>query len=148
MRVRRMTNDDLDAVLAIEKVSFPEAWVRRMFEAEMEGPISNAVVAVVDDRVIGYALYRVILDEAHLMNFALAAHLRRQGLGRKLLAWLVDDSVMQGAEKMFLEVRPSNVAACGLYASFGFRTIDVRKRYYVDNEDALVMLLLMGPAHD
>jgi ribosomal-protein-alanine N-acetyltransferase len=43
---------------------------------------------------------------------------------------------------MFLEVRPSNVAARALYADVGFREVTVRRGYYPaegGREDAILM---------
>jgi len=134
-----MSPKDLDIVMEIEELSFPDCWVEGMFLAEMDGPISNAVVAEEDERVVGYSVYRVILDECHLMNLAFHPEMRREGRGRRLLKWVIADCMTQAVEYMFLEVRPSNRAGLQLYAKFGFKVIDVRKKYYKNGEDALIM---------
>ena len=50
-----------------------------------------------------------------------------------------DEAVRRGVNDMTLEVRVSNSAAQGLYRSFGFAPAGVRKRYYENTEDAIVM---------
>jgi len=135
-----MTRDDLDDVLEIENASFPMGWLPEMFIAEMEGPISTAVVAVEDGKVKAYSIYRVVVDEAHLMNLATHPGARGRGIGRKLLDYSMSDCASQGGAFMFLEVRETNTVAQNLYLSAGFRPMGRRKGYYQDNgEDAIVM---------
>lgn len=140
MKIRPMEKRDLDAVLEIERASFPTAWLPEMFIAEMEGPVSTAVVGVENERVVGYAVYRVVMDEGHLMNIATHPALRGRGLGRVLLDYALRDCMAQGGEYMFLEVREGNAVAQKLYLSTGFIPVGRRKGYYKDTgEDAIVM---------
>ncbi len=135
-----MAYEDLPEIMAIEVASFTAPWYPEMFLAEMEGPVSFSSVAELDGGVAGYATYRVILDEAHLMNLAIAPDQQRKGLGRKLMDEIVAHCASVGAAYMFLEVRRSNVAAQALYISMGFTFLDVRKAYYTDNrEDAIIL---------
>jgi tRNA-dihydrouridine synthase B len=142
MRFRPMTYDDLTEVMTIERAAFESPWDPEFFIAEMEGPVSRAMVVERDQLIIGYATYRVIIDEAHLMNFAVAPGRHRQGVGRQLLDAVMAHTRTLGATYMFLEVRRSNLPAQALYRSVGFEQIDIRRRYYCDNhEDALIWKL-------
>jgi len=135
-----MTPDDLDEIMEIELVAFTSPWLREMFIAEMEGPLSTTVVGLDGDRLAGYATYRVVIDEAHLMNIAIHPEYRLVGLGRALMDQVLGDCKEQEADYIFLEVRESNRPARGLYNSLGFEVIGVRKGYYTDDrEDAIVM---------
>ena len=90
--------------------------------------------------IVGYAVYRVIIDEAHLLNIAIAPETRGAGLGRLLLEHVESDCADQGADRILLEVRPSNDRARALYAAFGYVEVGRRKRYYEDTrEDAILM---------
>jgi ribosomal-protein-alanine N-acetyltransferase len=79
-------------------------------------------------------------NECDLLNIAVAEEHRREGLGKVMLSRLMSGAKRRGAGKMFLEVRTSNVAAKGLYLQAGFEEISVRKKYYPDGEDAVVMV--------
>lgn len=97
-------------------------------------------VAVVDDRVVGYLLSWHVVDEVHLLNVAVTADHRRQGLGEALVRSLIDDSVAGQAAKILLEVRASNAPAIMLYERLGFERFHVRSRYYADGEDGVEMM--------
>ncbi len=140
MRFRPMAYDDLPEIMAIEHASFTAPWYPEMFLAEMEGPVSFTMVAEQQGRVAGYATYRVVLDEAHLMNIAIVPDLQRQGLGRALMDEIVKHCRSEGAVYMYLEVRRSNVAAHALYISGGFTFLDVRRAYYTDNREDAILL--------
>jgi ribosomal-protein-alanine N-acetyltransferase len=92
------------------------------------------------NRIVGYAGMWVILDEAHVTTIAVDPLHRRQRIGERLLAALIDESLKRGARWVTLEVRKSNLGAQTLYRKYGFKDIGVRKGYYSDNrEDAIVM---------
>ncbi len=142
MRFRPMAYDDLPQIMAIELASFTSPWDPEMFVAEMMGPVSYATVAEQQGCVVAYATYRVVIDEAHLMNIAVTPERKGEGLGRALMDRIMDRCRCLGAAYMFLEVRRSNVAAQALYNGLGFEYLDVRKGYYSDNhEDAIILKL-------
>ena len=84
-------------------------------------------------------------DEAHLLNIAVAPNRQRRGLGRQLLAKGLAIARQAGAERVFLEVRPSNIRARAVYEKAGFEFLSLRKKYYGPprEEDALVYALLL-----
>jgi len=141
-----MTTADLPAVLHIERQCFTCAWEMEMFVAEMEGPVSHALIMEIGQHMIGYATYRVILDEAHLMNIAVAPQFRGRGHGRAFMDHLLEDCSRRGARYLFLEVRESNGPARALYDSMDFTLLGRRRSYYSDNrEDALVLMRWLHP---
>ena len=82
--------------------------------------------------------------EAHLLNLSIAAEVQRRGHGARLLGHVIRVSRDYGARVLFLEVRPSNLAAQRLYAAQGFHQVGVRRGYYPakdGREDALVLSL-------
>ena len=92
--------------------------------------------------IVGYGVLSIAAGEAHVLNLCIGPAWRGQGLGRHLLGRLLDVARWSGAQRVFLEVRPSNPLAKALYESVGFKTIGRRPRYYPakgGREDAIVM---------
>jgi ribosomal-protein-alanine N-acetyltransferase len=91
---------------------------------------------------VAFVVAHSVIDEAHIVNFAVDKRVRRQGVGRELLSYLLNDLFKRGVRWVTLEVRRSNQAARGLYDGMGFQEVGIRAGYYPDNqEDALVMSL-------
>ena len=148
VRVERLTDADLAAVLDIERLSFATPWPRDVFIRELHGnDVAHLFVARIisgeqRDRVAGYSCTWVVVDEMHITSFAVHPNFRRQHVGHQLLAGLLTHAVELGCRQAVLEVRVSNRGAQRLYSQFGFAPVAVRKRYYADNqEDAIVMFL-------
>jgi ribosomal-protein-alanine N-acetyltransferase len=121
---------------AIHATAFPdEPWDEDSFAVLLGHP---GVFGLLDDRG-GMILCRVAADEAEILTIGVTA--RRQGIGRGLLAAGVEQARALGAAAMFLEVAAGNVAARGLYAAAGFGEVGVRRGYYADDGDAVVLRL-------
>lgn len=136
-----MAPDDLEAVVAIEAVSFPIPWSSGMFVAEMRHDFSRCRVLREDGRVAGYIVFWLTVDEVQLHQVAVAPDARGRGLGRRLMETMLDEGRRHGAGSAVLEVRVGNAAAIALYERLGFARAGVRRAYYRDNdEDALVMV--------
>jgi [ribosomal protein S18]-alanine N-acetyltransferase len=134
---------DLEAVLAIEQASFSHPWTRAMFQEELAKVPTTLFVLKKEpgDRVLGYSCFWTLSGELQLVNIAVHPDLRGKGLGRKLLNHLLQEAESREAEKVFLEVRPSNQAAIRLYGRLGFKVLYHRPRYYTpEGEDAWVMV--------
>ena len=146
--VRPMTVEDLDEVLAIERVSFQTPWSRGAFNYELtQNRVARCLVVREGRALSGYLCLWEIGREIHITNVAVDPARRRRGLGRLLLGAVVEDARLRDIELVFLEVRPTNAEAVRLYESFGFRIIGRRKGYYFDTgEDALVMEASLRPA--
>lgn len=141
LRYLEMTLDDLDEVLDIERDSFRVPWTPDMFIREFENDVSRQRVAKDEaGNVLGYLFYWFVIDEAHLMNVAVAPAARRHGVGRFLMERLIEECRLQRAAFLGLEVRRGNEPAIALYDTLGFKPIGLRKKYYVEeNEDAILM---------
>lgn len=129
----------LDTVVDIERAAHPTPWSRRLFEGELGRTDRHYVVARVGDRVLGYAGLIVLAGDGHVATIATDASVRRRGLATALLLELVDEAIRRRVEALTLEVRVGNDAAQALYRRFGFVPAGVRRRYYGDGEDAIVM---------
>lgn len=143
LNIRPMLLTDVDAVLAVEKLSFLTPWSRDAFVAEAgDNDLAVYLVIEADGKVVGYAGMWVILDEAHVTNVAVLPAYRGRGLGEKLMRALLEKARGRGARRMTLEVRPSNTVALSLYDKLGFAPWGRRPRYYSDTqEDAIIMWL-------
>ncbi len=143
-RIVPATVDDLDAIAAIEVHSFPKAWPRATFEAELANPNAHVDVARADHApsvIIGYHNYWIVAHELHVLTIATHPDHRRAGIGRALLDHAIEKARARDCMLATLEVRAGNAPAIALYQRTGFRVTHVRSRYYSDNdEDALVML--------
>ena len=148
--IRRMTVEDIDAVVAIEDATFAHPWNTEAFQQELTRNVAaRYLVAEKDGEVIGYAGAWIILDESHITNIAVAEQHRGHGYGRLLTESLLAYLSNLGAAYATLEVRRSNSRAQTLYGSLGFVGVGWRKKYYEDNgEDALLMVCEHMPPAD
>lgn len=168
--MRSMTQQDVDAVLGIELAVQAYPWTRGNFtDALNSGYVccvdaEELVMKPLDipldcqnttakrlvmaghpeqgGEIRGYAILMPAADEAELLNIGVAAAQQRKGLGRVMLNEMLESARTRNMKRVFLEVRPSNVAAIALYRCAGFTEIGVRRDYYQNangNEDALVM---------
>jgi ribosomal-protein-alanine N-acetyltransferase len=143
MIIRKMMLDDIEQVIAIDRVSFSLPWPERSFRFELtDNPASRCWVAEVDGRLVGIVVAWLIVDEVHVATIATHPEFRRQGIAKRLLSHALRELRHEGAQSSFLEVRASNYAAQEMYRKFGYEKSGIRPRYYRDNdEDALLMTL-------
>jgi ribosomal-protein-alanine N-acetyltransferase len=141
LRIAPMNAEDLEAVHAIELASFDAPWPADAYRSELEtNRLAQYLVVHAGDEIVGYAGMWLLVDEAHIITFAIHPAWRRQRIGERLLLALLDLARDAGAADATLEVRLSNLPARRLYEKFGFRPVGLRPRYYTDNgEDALIM---------
>jgi ribosomal-protein-alanine N-acetyltransferase len=138
-----MRESDIEDVLAVEVRVYPYPWSRANFLDSLASGYQAWVLRDQAMRLLGYFLIMQVVDEAHLLNVAVAEEWQGQGLGRFLLNQSVACARGLGMESMLLEVRPSNARALGIYERYGFEQIGRRKGYYPaadqQREDAIVM---------
>jgi len=135
-----MQEQHLDAVLDIEENSFSHPWSRVSFEDELKKENSYVFVALEDEKVIGYCVMNVVLDEGNLLDIAVDKNHRRSGVAKELFYKLFEVASEQKLSFITLEVRVSNEGAIKLYDALGFTQVAVRKNYYSKpSEDAVLM---------
>lgn len=137
-----MGSPDLGDIIEIERASFAYPWSSSFFLQELKVACARSLLALVDDRPVGYIIYWALPREIDIHNLAVHPACRRRGIGKALLEAVIDQARREGVTRVTLEVRKSNVVAQKLYHSLGFLAKGVRKGYYSDDgEDALVMAL-------
>lgn len=145
--LRPMRESDLAEVHALEIRAYEFPWTLGIFRDCLRADYP-AWVLQVDGRLAGYCLMSIAAGEAHVLNVCTAPELQGRGLGRQLVHALLRIARARRVDRVFLEVRPSNVAAIRLYDAEGFNEIGRRPRYYParnGREDALVMALELFP---
>lgn len=139
-RIRSLSLGDLDAVMAIEAVSFPAPWTRSMFSDDLSRDDRVWLAAVHGDTLVGYAGAMLVGEEAHVMNLAVLEAARGRGIGRALLSALLDALAARGVRRITLEVRERNEEAIALYESAGLHDVGLRPGYYAETGEAAVIM--------
>ena len=145
LRHRPMTPADIDAVLALEVQAYPFPWSRGNFIDSLAAGYLAELRLDAQDGLIGYWVALPGFEEMHLLNLTVAPDCQRCGHGQALMQRLVQHARARGDQALWLEVRPSNAAARGLYRRLGFQEAGRRRAYYPapqqQREDALVLRL-------
>lgn len=138
---RRMRAPDVARVAQIEVTLYSHPWTSGNFADSVDAGYECWILER-QHELAGYAVMAVAAGEAHLLNLSVASSHQRLGLGADFVRFLLKIARDQGAEKLYLEVRPSNAAARALYEKAGFAQIGIRRDYYPaasGREDAIVM---------
>jgi ribosomal-protein-alanine N-acetyltransferase len=143
--LRDMTAEDVTAVEVLERRLFPvDAWPMQMFFDELaQVDTRRYVVAEADGQIVAYAGLMCIEPIADVQTIAVVPEFEGRGIGSAVLTELIEEARRRGAVEVLLEVRADNPRAQALYVRFGFEQIHVRRRYYRDGTDALIMRLTL-----
>ena len=144
--MRAMSEADLPQILQLEQRCFPESpWPKAEYLYELnENPFSCLRVLEEDGRIVGYIDWWILYDKAQLANIAVDPDFRGRGYARAMLEECIRDANAKGCETLSLEARVSNAPALALYRSYGFIDAAIRKNYYENGEDAILMVLPLG----
>jgi [ribosomal protein S18]-alanine N-acetyltransferase len=144
--IEPMRRRHLSAMMPIEQAAYPKPWSRNVFESELDQVRDGGRLYLVARRgrsVAGYAGVWIVPDpdgaHAHLTNVAVDPARRREGVATRLLAALARRIIERGCVAWTLEVRVGSTGAHELYRQFGFVPAGIRKGYYEQGEDAIVM---------
>lgn len=137
---RRMVENDLERVAAIEKEIFSDPWSLNAFKTDLNNNMALPIVAEFENNVIGYASLYVVAEEVQIGNFAVATGFRQRGVGKQLMNEILKAAEERECRFIFLEVRESNEAAKSLYKSFGFKSAGLRKDYYSNPREAALIM--------
>ena len=148
--IRKATLNDIDRVIYINRVSLPENYTRYFFIEHLNKWPNAFYVAEVDGEVVGYVMSRVelgwgimklgLVKKGHIVSLAVLEKYRRRGIGTALMRAALDGLKSYGVKEVYLEVRVSNIPAIKLYEKLGFVKKKVIPSYYLDGEDAYLMV--------
>lgn len=140
VNVRKMEFRDIKKVVELEEKYLLESLGEKLLARELSEKNNGVSFYVIenDDVVIGYIGRYYFFQEAEVLNFVVDESYQRQGYGQKLFDKMVED--MKDVKKITLEVRASNIKGINFYTKNGFKQVGVRKRYYKNGEDALLLL--------
>ena len=139
---------DLDTLVEIEVAAYPFPWSRGNFIDSLNAGYLARKRIDAAGRWIGYFIAMPGVQEVHLLNLTVAPAHQRHGHARAMLDELVRESRALGAQRLWLEVRTSNLRAQEIYRRYGFREVGLRRGYYpagaLARENAIVMSLILG----
>ncbi|MEW6555766.1 MAG: ribosomal protein S18-alanine N-acetyltransferase [Elusimicrobiota bacterium] len=142
LNIRFAAPGDIPEIVKIENEAYPDPWTPKMFYKELQLEFSYFFVVTLFSKIVGYVVFWCIDDEIHLTNFTVSKNYRRQGFGKTMLKYVIDfvkSFNIKKNGKIYLEVRDTNLPAITLYKNFGFKKICIRKKYYSNTDDAVIM---------
>lgn len=149
VQIRWMIRRDMPEVLAIENDSFEFAWTEEDFLCCLRQRNCIGMVAERQERIVGFMIYELLKHQLHVLNFAVAPWVRRQGIGSQMVNKLIHKLSQQRRSEIFLEVRETNLAAQLFFRHQHMFASNVLRGYYEDTaEDAYQMRYLLASSDD
>ena len=139
IEIHEMKIQDLDLIAEILETDFDNFWNYNIFKSELENGISKYLVAKINNNVVGFAGIIPIVDECEISNIVVHKNFRNKKIGSRLLENLINLALSLNLKIINLEVRESNIYAIKLYEKFGFEICGLRKKYYDNTENAILM---------
>ena len=138
VKIRTLEKQDIDKVVYLETTFLGETLGKEILESELDSKITKFYVAAINNEVVGYIGRYEYVGEVEILNFVVDEDYQRQGIGQMLFDKVLNE--IKEINKITLEVRRSNQKAINFYYKNGFKEIHVRKNYYKNGEDALVLI--------
>ena len=143
IKISEMTIDDINLISSNFNKDFDKFWNIDNLKNDFENKDSSYFVAKLDNEIVGFIGILKILDEANIMNIATKLDKRNLGIASKLLNYIIPYSKKIGCKSITLEVNEQNIIAIHIYEKFGFKRIGLRKKYYNNTDNAIIMTLLV-----
>ncbi|MBB6714234.1 ribosomal protein S18-alanine N-acetyltransferase [Clostridium gasigenes] len=136
-----MNTSDIDGVFEISKICFSLPWSKASVESELSNPLAKYIVAkdIETGRVVGFIGVWIITDIGDITNIGVHPDYRRNNIASELLNSVLTLCIDLDCTIFNLEVRRSNLIAQNLYKKLGFKETGLRKNYYGNSEDAILM---------
>jgi len=143
IKIRPMTLLDLIPVYKIAVESFPHPWPREEYIKELtQNRFAKYFVCLLERKIVGFLGLWIIFEDGHVPIIAVSNKYRRKGIGKMLMDFGLQLAKDHHCDKLILEVRKSNETALHFYQQMGFKLVNTKKNYYIDNqEDAWEMIL-------
>lgn len=137
--LKEMDESHILEVKAISDSSLKESWSLDSIKNELSNSLATYIVGILDNKVIGFAGAWLIASEGQITNVSVSKDFRGQGIGFKIINELLKTLSSKGSKEVTLEVRESNLAAQKLYEKCAFKNEGIRKNFYPDKENAIIM---------
>lgn len=141
IEIKELAKEHIDEIVEIEKSCFSAPWSKDSFLKELDNGMAHYYVATIDDKVVGYGGFWYIINECHINNIAVHQDFRGQKIATQIMDAMIEKAKYFETIGLTLEVRVTNEVAINFYEKMGFVQEGVRKKYYENNEDALIMWL-------
>lgn len=141
--IKKMKLDHLEKIKDDLDEKFDKFWNYNILKNELENPASTYIVAInkENDEVVGYAGIWQPIDEVHITNIVTKKEYRNNKIGTKMLEKLIKIAKKRKLKDITLEVNVNNTPAINLYEKYNFKKVGLRKKYYNNTDDALIMTL-------
>ena len=136
-----MILDDLNKISSILQSDFDDFWNENILKSELENENSYYIVAKENDDIVGFGGLWKSIDDIHITNIVTKKSVRNKGIGKAILNALINQAKVFGYNIITLEVNETNSTAISLYKKFGFEKVGIRKRYYNNSDNAIIMNL-------
>ena len=146
--IRRIKYEDVNEIIKLENETIHTTLGKEMLDLAVRSEMAYYYVYLDKNKVVGYISSSFDSFTVEILNFCVYKEYQGKGIGTKLLNYLLCDLYNKGAESSILEVRESNSNAIKLYTKFGYKNINIRKNYYSDLENAIVMQKIFTPFED
>jgi len=138
MIIRYASSNDFDRIYEIETRVFSNPWSKESIKKELDNDSKSLnLISEIDGQLMGYFFSHMISNEVHILNIAIDVSFQHRGNGEDFFNQIFKKYLEYA--NVFLEVKRTNLPAINLYHKFGFEEIDIRKMYYSDGQDAVVM---------
>ena len=139
INITEMQIEDINLIESNFSEKFDKFWSINILKSDFKDSNSKYIIAKQNNEVVGFAGIKIILDEADIMNIVTKQDCRNQGIGSLLLEKLIEIATNLNCSCINLEVNENNFSAIHLYEKYGFKRIGLRKKYYNNTDNAILM---------
>ena len=139
MIIRKGSISDLESIVNIEKKAYKKPYWNESMLKKLFNKDSNGIIWITEikQKIVGFLIEQRCDDEINLLNIAIERSFQNRGIAKKLIGYFL--RIIPNNSSVFLEVNKSNFIARKIYSNLNFKNIDIRKSYYNDGGDALIM---------
>ncbi len=140
--ISEMNLQDLENIKDCLLTDFDNFWSYNILKQELENGKSKYFVAKQENEIVGFAGILLIIDQVNIMNIVVKKDKRNFGIGSLLLEEIIRYSKIHNATSITLEVNEKNILAIKLYKKYGFKQVGLRRKYYNNEDNAILMDLV------
>ena len=140
--ISEMNLQDLENIKDCLLTDFDNFWSYNILKQELENGKSKYFVAKQENEIVGFAGLLLIIDQVNIMNIVVKKDKRNFGIGSLLLEEIIRYSKIHNATSITLEVNEKNIPAIKLYKKYGFKQVGLRRKYYNNEDNAILMDLV------